>query len=357
VLFSPICNLQLKEPSLVSADRLWIQREIPKPPKSLKRKRPDAAVNRSSKASQSAKTDHPDHRSKRRRSDRENVDDKPVTDSAVTSNSQHQTAQPSRGRAAKAQANLRLDAQAKALAAFRSEEAAAAVASSAKRGKPPLPAQPMRPLGTRLSARLRGDDADGEWQAIPEEWLGSSDPNDKAAATPPAGKGPHKTGLESDLESTSDLTELSESSEEEEDVEVEDVTKEDAEEENVNEETSSSTNIEAPKDPKLFTASKEEETEIKIIYDRDLDNILTPPEGFIEWETVSLPLLAFDSFHNLWMGRYALRSLIGNTLRIGSRNPCITPKKRCIKFSKRPSCLSLRKSLRYATSYLPNTPC
>jgi hypothetical protein len=281
------------------------------------------------------------------------VDDKPVTDSAVTSNSQQQTAQPSRGRAAKAQANLRLDAQAKALAAFRSEETAAA-ASSAKHGKPPPASSTPRPLGTRLSARLRGDGADGEWQPIPEEWLGLSTPDDKAAATPPppAGKGAHKTGLESDLESTSDLTELSDSSEEEG---REDAQKEDDEEEDVTDEKSSRTDIEPPvvKDPKPTTASKEEETEIKMVHDRDLDDIPIPPDGFIEWETVSLQLFAFNSFHNLWTGRYVLLLLNGSTLRSDSRNRCITVKRRCIRFSKRLSCLSSRKNLGYVTLISP----
>jgi hypothetical protein len=62
-----------------------------------------------------------------------------------------------------------------------------------------------RPLGTRISARLRGSQKE-EWQPVPKEWLnegtGLQDGKSEAELS--------KTGLESDEDAISDLTELSE---------------------------------------------------------------------------------------------------------------------------------------------------
>lgn len=62
-----------------------------------------------------------------------------------------------------------------------------------------------RPLGTRISARLRGSQEE-EWQSVPKEWLDEENDlqNGKTDAKP------SKTGLESDEDAISDLTELSE---------------------------------------------------------------------------------------------------------------------------------------------------
>jgi len=59
-------------------------------------------------------------------------------------------------------------------------------------------------IGTRASTRLRGSQ-DDEWQPIPDEWLNESKP-----ARSPQRLEVQKTGLESDEESVSELTELSE---------------------------------------------------------------------------------------------------------------------------------------------------
>lgn len=62
-----------------------------------------------------------------------------------------------------------------------------------------------RPLGTRISARLRGTQEE-EWQPVPKEWLNEerSLQNGKTEAEL------SKTGLESDDDAISELTELSE---------------------------------------------------------------------------------------------------------------------------------------------------
>lgn len=87
-------------------------------------------------------------------------------------------------RAAKLQANKKLDAQAKELAEFQRQ--AALLTSPSKpagrttrfaRGKQEAQPSPSKKpaLGTRISARLRGcsnaNESDDEWQQVPEEWL------------------------------------------------------------------------------------------------------------------------------------------------------------------------------------------
>jgi hypothetical protein len=109
------------------------------------------------------------------------------------------------GRAAKAQAKLKLDQQAKELAELNRTARTKAPATRESRGGR-TPVAPVRPLGTRVSSRLRGAD-DDEWQAVPEDWLEEKGSRKKAPVKPNL-----KTGLESDGESISDLTELSEDS-------------------------------------------------------------------------------------------------------------------------------------------------
>lgn len=182
---------------ILTGDRLWIQRVPPKAPrpKALKRKRaPDKA--------QAKKLDNKTSATPAKRV-RLNVP--PPTPS--TPSGRH-------SRAAKDQAKLKLDMQAKELAELnrqasssngrptRTTRQAATRASSAKNA--PSSAH-SRPLGTRASARLRGPQEEDEWQPIPDEWLNegkrAKTQNSKAMTT--------RTGLESDEESISDLTELS----------------------------------------------------------------------------------------------------------------------------------------------------
>ncbi|KAJ7202501.1 hypothetical protein B0H12DRAFT_1162635 [Mycena haematopus] len=173
---------------LISADRLWVQRAHPRPPRytattsSLKRKRPENTA----KASV-AKSKQPAAKRARLASD----------DPKLTI-----TVPPGGGRAAKAQAKVKLDQQAKELAELnRAAGIRAPAARESRRGRTPV--APVRPLGTRVSARLRGAD-DDEWQAVPEDWL-EERTRKKTSLQPKL-----KTGLESDDESISDLTQLSE---------------------------------------------------------------------------------------------------------------------------------------------------
>lgn len=110
-------------------------------------------------------------------------------------------------RAAKDQAKLKLDLQAKELAQLNHE--AGILKRKVKPRQTSSKAQPSRRvIGTRTSARLRGTQ-DNEWQPIPDEWL-----EDETTARSGTGFAMARTGLESDRETVSDLTELSEEAEE-----------------------------------------------------------------------------------------------------------------------------------------------
>ena len=147
-----------------------------------------------------------------------------------------------RGRAAKAQANIKLDAQAKERAAFQRDSTTFRASKKEVVSTP----WPGRPVGTRVSRRLRGDVEDG-WQPVPEEWLseaGNTKEEDKRKKMTEL-----KTGLESDQGSISDLTDLS------------------SLEETVDVPTRGETG--------------------QVMHERELDGASTVPNGFIEWETVS----------------------------------------------------------------------
>lgn len=131
-------------------------------------------------------------------------------------------------------------------------------------------------MGTRVSARLRGE-AEDEWQPVPEEWLADAEDNEAGSALTNGsgekgvvGKRVMKTGLESDGESISDLTELSsERDEENKGCDGTDVVDDDCQ-------------------PTLNN-----ETHNTLPDDSGLEEQLHLPDGFIEWETVS----------NSWLGR------------------------------------------------------
>ncbi|KAJ7510268.1 hypothetical protein B0H11DRAFT_1958230 [Mycena galericulata] len=217
---------------LIGADRLWIQRAHPKPPRytattsSLKRKRPENAK---------AKGKRPAAKRPRLASE------EPVKMTITV---------PGGGRAAKAQAKLKLDAQAKELEEL--NRAAGVKPAASKRvhgGRNPV--APVRPLGTRLSARLRGAD-DDEWQEVPPDWLNEGQGGSKQKSAKPK----PKTGLESDDESISDLTELSEEASEAANEEVET--------------GSPPVEEEAPQDNNIREDGQ--------------------PDGFVEWETICVTL-------------------------------------------------------------------
>jgi hypothetical protein len=104
-------------------------------------------------------------------------------------------------RAAKDQANKRFGVQAKELAELNFQ----AALTNSGTGRLRAVATTSTPLvvGTRSSARLRGTQGD-EWQPIPEEWL------KEVKQTRTTRRLEVKTGLETDEESVSELTDLSE---------------------------------------------------------------------------------------------------------------------------------------------------
>ncbi|KDR79058.1 hypothetical protein GALMADRAFT_244816 [Galerina marginata CBS 339.88] len=177
---------------LIGGDRLWIQRIPPKTPKSqsLKRKRTTNQVPEKPQPHSKLTTS-----SKRPR----------LEQGDLSSSAQNTSGRQSR--VAKDQAKLKLDLQARELAKLNRE-----ASMLGRSPKPPHASssrtQPSkRVVGTRTSARLRGS-AEDEWQPIPDEWLDSN----AKGGTPKTSV--LRTGLESDQETVSDLTELSEEVEE-----------------------------------------------------------------------------------------------------------------------------------------------
>ncbi|KAG1883514.1 hypothetical protein F4604DRAFT_296046 [Suillus subluteus] len=248
---------------LIGADRLWIQREPPR--QTLKRKRltnPNASKSSGKKSF-----------NKRQRVDPEPEPTPPPTTPARASRRRNQTqaqnSSPSgsRGtRAAKSRANQKLDAQAKDLAEFQRQMA--------------------RSKSTNASARLRGNLADDEWQEVPDEWLSPSahDGTEGEEKTPPKAKTRLKTGLESDEDSVSDLTELSEDDDTDEGDTQEEADAEEDEEPNVKDEESEADSVPVPDKPNG-----------KIDYEED-DELPSLPEGFIEWETICITLEEWENF-------------------------------------------------------------
>ncbi|KAF4596441.1 hypothetical protein EYR38_007828 [Pleurotus pulmonarius] len=235
---------------LIGEDRLWIQRCPPRP--NLKRKRVILKLNaKPTKAS-----------NKRSRIEPLKVARQPPK--------REEAAPTGRGggRAAKMQAKLKLDAQAKELAELNKQAASAKgtprkTRTNAQNSSPTpskLPGRPVnnsRPAGTRLSLRLRGSLA-GEWQPIPTEWL------EETEATQPAKR---KTGLESDLESISDLTELSE--------------------ESLSERPSPDRDHDPEEEPPVQESVQQLEEPLD---EAGQNGQPEPPADFIEWETIAVTL-------------------------------------------------------------------
>ncbi|KAK0204592.1 hypothetical protein DFS33DRAFT_1258860 [Desarmillaria ectypa] len=266
---------------LVGADRLWIQREPPRPPrssKSLKRKRPEPKVkNKKGKVATTkrARIEPPPKRGKGKGKAKE--PSPPVG---------------RRGRAAKAQANIKLDAQARELAELNRRAAALDRSDSGLRTssrRQPIPPPKSTPRGTRNSARLRGAQSDDEWQAVPEEWLneGVNGSRNSRSKTLKA-----KTGLESEGSSISDLTDLSE--EESEEKPEEDEGDEDEEED---QEDAEGEEDEEDDPPEPIVEQPEEQ------YQALAD--------FIEWETICATLDEWEHIAERWKNatHYAEKAL------------------------------------------------
>ncbi|KAG6844243.1 hypothetical protein H0H87_008492 [Tephrocybe sp. NHM501043] len=266
---------------LIGADRLWIQRTIPKPP------RPKAATSNSAslKRKRGATSAKATPKSKGRSAPTPTMKRPRIQEPEVTSG---------RSRAAKSQANAKLDAQAKELAELNRQANALARSSSglrtSTRASPKKPSTPKpsppKTRGTRLSKRLRGDEDEDEWQAVPEEWLNGDEESKPSKADGKRSAGlALKTGLEDEGSEISDLTELSddggkESAEEDED--KDDVGKDEDQK---------------PEEPPL-----KEEEEVKPVPeaptapvdDRGLEKPPVLPEGFIEWETICVTLYEWE---------------------------------------------------------------
>jgi hypothetical protein len=229
------------------------------------------------------------------------------------------TAIPSSGRgarAAKLQANKKLDAQAKELAEFKRQAAAAEMTSprSLRRTRNNQPALETRraPLGTRTSARLRGTstDEDEEWQQVPDEWLHETvdaRPTRSTRSSPRKNRAPPKriqaspsdendeeddaeenpkdnlhTGLSSD-DAISELTELSDD---------DTPPKEQAIVKSENDVPTSA----APQ-PLADNLSPKNEKAGAGPDSLDIDTINHIPPDFLEWEAVSRPSLSLVSFY------------------------------------------------------------
>lgn len=246
---------------MVLADRLWIQRPLPKPPQSHKRKR--LATGNTNVRKGNRTSSEPVTKKNRKYAD--------APDEVVTPKFKQTPGRSTRqglsytgavstgrggGRAAKTQAKMKMDAQAKDLAEFQ-RQTAAAVKSKGKSPAQPPPA----PKGTRLSKRLRGSMEEEDWQPVPDEWL--ADSNASPPVTLPSAL--PKTGLESDDESA--LTSLS-------DDEDEDATPEEADHEEADRGKSDANG--------------------HILDDRGLEMPPELPSDFIEWETVGVSMCFMD---------------------------------------------------------------
>jgi hypothetical protein len=254
------------------ADRLWIQRAIPKLRKTLKRKH----LNHGGRKTKSAAGAQPEPTNKRHRYSSGHALLKPAAPPLSPAGAPQNGHAPARGRAAKTKANVKIDAQSKAL--LDSQRLATPTGQLfSKRLKP----TPPRALGTRVSLRLRGDGGAGEWQPIPDEWLAGSN-RQRTASGSTHGRAslvlghdehPPKTGLESDVESISDLTELSEDYGEDLTLTLEPC---------------------SPKDSQSFVADPASPVDANLLgqaedecsHDEHQSGGHGVPEGFIEWETV-----------------------------------------------------------------------
>ena len=160
------------------ADRLWIQRTLPKSRHKIKNMK--SPNNNASRASTSG-------RAKRRRLGKDlEHDDETIFTLLPTP----------KDRTAKTRAKVKLDTHAQAPSVL-------VQTSGSRESKHGTTSRPI--LGTRASARLRGVQQN-EWQPIPREWMEEG----TGLETQPMSD--LKTGLEIDLDELSELTELTDDS-------------------------------------------------------------------------------------------------------------------------------------------------
>lgn len=273
------------------ADRLWLQRPVPSPPKKRKpkKKKPVPAkkpkvklriplAKTKSVAQSEREGGRPSRNQKTARASRRKAAEEPSVSSSPQSSG--------RARAAKTQANVMLDLQAKQFLAVKAEMRSLSRNKGHKDMQSPLDSPPKQTMGTRVSRRLRGPEIeDEEWQQVPEEWLAEAGSSRQHAdeAKRKTRQSPRKrrrdedsdeefvapkvlvtgTGLESGDES--ELTELSDA-------------------ESVAEDADASDGVKAEDMQDDDDKSEEEEEKLPEVW---------PPPDFIEWETVRscIPLI------------------------------------------------------------------
>ncbi|KAL1745390.1 hypothetical protein HDZ31DRAFT_63138 [Schizophyllum fasciatum] len=282
---------------LIGADRLWIQRAIPRPPRqtpTLKRKRaaaPKAAKNNKRSSAKRPRVEPEPSKSRastsrtpasRRRRDTSTASTPPAGGRGGT-------------RAAKSQANLKLDAQAKELAELQRQ------AQLDASGRP-------RPLGTRVSSRLRGQDDDEEWQQVPDAWLNGDEDMDvdsgsdrrrstangrstrSSARHAPAPERTPRSIAIANARAAASKRNAPESESEDENEGDSDDKNADADSDAVSEltELSDEEEEEQPEEPASDHPQEEEEVNHKVQIDEPKEPPI--PEGFVEWETIAVTL-------------------------------------------------------------------
>ncbi|KLO05777.1 hypothetical protein SCHPADRAFT_883483 [Schizopora paradoxa] len=277
---------------LIGTDRLWLQRPVPTPPKKRKpKKKKPLPVKKpkvklrlpQTKAKAAVQPEKESGRPSRNAKSARTSQRKATEEPAILSSPQSS----GRARAAKTQANVMLDLQAKQLLAVKAEMRSLSRNKGHKDTESTSPAKPT--MGTRVSRRLRGPEVeDEEWQQIPEEWLAEAGSSRQHAdeAKRKTRQSPRKrrreegsddefvapkvvvtgTGLESDDES--ELTELSDAESLAEDAEADDAMAEDA------------------KDEGNQMDEEEEEEKLPEVW---------PPPDFVEWETICVSLAEWEA--------------------------------------------------------------
>ncbi|TFY83027.1 hypothetical protein EWM64_g983 [Hericium alpestre] len=231
-------------------------------------------------------------------------------------------------RAAKTQANLKLDLQAKELAELKRQAAmegrkgrrgsaaaavdgdadgefsgsAAPTRSSPRKTRGP----PLATPGTRASARLRSSgrrDEDEEWQEIPDEWLMEGVEDGKTEGRKGKGKVVDtvvvpKTGLESDDESVSELTELSEDRSPDEPEEEEEEKPAVAKSKQAANGKGGRKSARTKRAAAVKDGAPEPEPEPETIEDtepvEEPEPEWRPPDDFVEWETLCVTLSEWE---------------------------------------------------------------
>ncbi|VDC04909.1 unnamed protein product [Peniophora sp. CBMAI 1063] len=287
---------------LIGADRLWIQRNPPRPPRPLKRKRaPPKKKAPSPSPSVPSELSEPeeDLAPKRPRRAASNANAK-KSNGRAKGKGRAAEVEPEpdeevhgRGsRKAKTQANAKLDAQAKELAALQRQ-----AALEKRRGPAPAATisaaaqSPRATRGTRVSARLRG--AETEWQDVPAEWLADGekdDAEDEAA----------KTGLEDDdavseLSSLSDLSELEPEPEPEPEEEVVEEEKPAPRTRRAPAKSKGKGKKKAPARARRAKAVVEAEDVVEEVEEKqEPEEEWKPPADWIEWEAIAITLREWE---------------------------------------------------------------